>query len=48
MIVKKMVDEIISELRDEEYKSALDFLSDDDDDDDFTDFLGTLGIGPAK
>jgi hypothetical protein len=47
-IVKKMVDEIVEELRNEEYKSVMDLMSDEDDDDDLTDFLGSLGIGPSK
>ena len=47
-IVKKMVDEIVEELRNEEYKSVIDLMSDEDDDDDLTDFLGSLGIGPSK
>ena len=47
-IVKKMVDEIVEELRNEEYKSVMDLMSDEEDDDDLTDFLGSLGIGPSK
>jgi len=47
-VVKKMVDEIVEELRNEEYKSVMDLMSDEEDDDDFTDFLGSLGIGPSK
>lgn len=48
IVVKKMVDEIVQELRNEEYKSVMDLMSDEEDDDDFTDFLGSLGIGPSK
>jgi hypothetical protein len=47
-IVKKMVDEIVEELRNEEYNSVMDLMSDEEDDDDLTDFLGSLGIGPSK
>jgi hypothetical protein len=47
-IVKKMVDEIVEELRNEEYNSVMDLMSDEEDDDDLTDFLGSLGIAPSK
>ena len=42
-IVKRMVDEIIEELRQYDYEDALS-SDDDEDEDDFRDFLGGLGI----
>ena len=43
-IVKRMVDEIIEELRQYDYEDALSSSNDDEDEDDFRDFLGGLGI----
>ncbi len=44
-IVKKMVDEIIEELKRYDYEDAIGSEDDDeDDDDDFKNFLGGLGI----
>ena len=43
-IVKRMVDEIIEELRQYDLEDALGSNDDDEDADDFRDFLGGLGI----
>lgn len=45
--VRAMVDEIIQEIKDEEYEESMSQFRDDDDDDDFDldDFLDGLGIG---
>jgi hypothetical protein len=50
MAVSKMVEEIIEELKGQEYEDAISKFSDEDEDEGFNldDFLGGLGIGPSK
>jgi len=48
--VRAMVDEIIQEIKDEEYEESMGQFRDDDEDEgfDLDDFLDGLGIGPAE
>jgi len=44
-VVRAMVDEIIQEIKDEEYEESMSQFRDDDEGFDLDDFLGGLGIG---
>lgn len=48
--IKRLVDEIVNELKQQEYEQAIGDYEDDDEEDDDVDlgFLGDLGISPSK